>query len=87
MQRAMLTAAGDVIGLPHLDLEASSRQAAHTTAPSPGPLDAERRRLEQALVDADGVVARAAEKLGLSRQALYRKMDRLGVVLERRPRE
>ncbi len=29
---------------------------------------------------------RAARRLGLSRQALYRKMDRLGIVLERRPR-
>ena len=35
---------------------------------------------------ADGVVARAAERLGLSRQALYRRMDKLGIVLERRPR-
>jgi transcriptional regulator of acetoin/glycerol metabolism len=32
-------------------------------------------------------VARAADDLGLSRQALYRKMDRLGIVLERRPRD
>jgi len=51
-----------------------------------GPLDNERRELERALLDADGVVARAAEQLGLSRQALYRKMEKLGIVLERRPR-
>jgi DNA-binding NtrC family response regulator len=86
MQRALLTATGGVIGLSDLDLGASSRPAA-PSVPAPGPLDAERRRLEQALVDADGVVARAAEQLGVSRQALYRKMDRLGIVLERRPRE
>ena len=29
----------------------------------------------------------ALEALGLSRQALYRKMERLGIVLERRPKE
>ncbi|MBP1644207.1 MAG: hypothetical protein H6Q03_2876, partial [Acidobacteria bacterium] len=27
-----------------------------------------------------------AAELGLSRQALYRRMERLGIVLERRPR-
>jgi transcriptional regulator of acetoin/glycerol metabolism len=46
----------------------------------------ERARLVQALSEADGVVARAAEELGVSRQALYRKMSRLGIELERRPR-
>jgi DNA-binding NtrC family response regulator len=46
----------------------------------------ERERIEAALVEAGGVVARAAESLGLSRQALYRRMERLGIVLERRPR-
>jgi DNA-binding NtrC family response regulator len=34
----------------------------------------------------DFSVSRAAEAIGLSRQALYRRMDRLGVALERRPR-
>jgi DNA-binding NtrC family response regulator len=33
-----------------------------------------------------GVIAHAAEELGVSRQALYRKMERLGIELERRPR-
>jgi DNA-binding NtrC family response regulator len=44
----------------------------------------ERRRLEQALRDAGGVVSKAASRLGLSRQALYRRMARLGIALERR---
>jgi len=87
MQRVMLTATGSAIGLPDLDLGTPTRGATPAATPSPGPLDAERRQLEQALVDADGVVARASETLGLSRQALYRKMERLGIVLERRPRE
>jgi DNA-binding NtrC family response regulator len=34
-----------------------------------------------------GSVSRAAASLGLSRQALYRKMEKLGIILERRPRE
>ena len=87
MQRASLKAMSGVVDVVDLDLGVPARTAASTPRPAPGPLDAERRRLEQALVDADGVVSRAAEQLGLSRQALYRKMDRLGIVLERRPRE
>lgn len=43
----------------------------------------ERQRIEQALREHAGVVARAAEQLGLSRQALYRRMDKLGIVVER----
>lgn len=46
----------------------------------------QRRDIEQVLLNAEGIVARAAEELGLSRQALYRKMSRLGIVLERRPK-
>ena len=44
----------------------------------------ERRQLEAALDAAGGVVARAAAQLGISRQALYRRMKRLGLAFERR---
>jgi DNA-binding NtrC family response regulator len=47
---------------------------------------AERGSIEEALIRAGGVVAKAAAEMGLSRQALYRRMERLGIVLERRPR-
>ncbi len=40
--------------------------------------------LRRALMEADGVVARAAEAVGISRQALYRRMERLGVSGERK---
>jgi len=46
----------------------------------------ERTRIEAALRNAEGSVSRAAEALGLSRQALYRRMEKLGIVMERRPR-
>jgi DNA-binding NtrC family response regulator len=39
----------------------------------------DRREVEQALARAGGVVARAARELGLSRQALYRRMEKLGI--------
>jgi DNA-binding NtrC family response regulator len=38
-----------------------------------------RETIEQALLLADGVVAHAARDLGLSRQALYRRMEKLGL--------
>ena len=49
---------------------------------SPEPADGsniDRRTIEQALLLADGVVAHAARDLGLSRQALYRRMEKLGL--------
>ncbi|WP_043926992.1 helix-turn-helix domain-containing protein, partial [Xanthomonas citri] len=41
-----------------------------------------RARIEQALARAQGVIAQAAAELGLSRQALYRRMDRYGITSE-----
>jgi DNA-binding NtrC family response regulator len=52
----------------------------------PAATDPERAELERVLVQSGGVVATAAAMLGISRQALYRRMDRLGVELERRPK-
>jgi DNA-binding NtrC family response regulator len=46
----------------------------------------ERRDIELAILNAAGSVSRAASALGISRQALYRRMEKLGIVLERRPR-
>ena len=46
----------------------------------------EKAQIEAALLNANGSVSRASEALGLSRQALYRRMEKLGIVLERRPR-
>ena len=39
----------------------------------------DRGALEQALERAHGVIAQAARELGLSRQALYRRMEKLGL--------
>lgn len=50
-------------------------------APKPAEVDGEldRASVEQALLRAGGVVSQAALELGLSRQALYRRMERLGI--------
>jgi len=76
---------------------AGTQQAAPTAAPerpvaaapasaSASGSEPERDAIEDALVRAKGVVAKAAAELGMSRQALYRRMEKLGIVLERRPR-
>jgi len=84
IQRALLVAAGSVIDPQDLGLEPRSPGG------EPGGLadgaPEERVRLEAALERAGGVVARAAAELGISRQALYRRMARLGIELERRPK-
>jgi transcriptional regulator of acetoin/glycerol metabolism len=60
---------------------------------SPPPPDApdeaggaERQEIERVLLDSGGSVSKAASRLGVSRQALYRRMEKLGIVLERRPK-
>jgi transcriptional regulator of acetoin/glycerol metabolism len=44
-----------------------------------GAEEPDRASIEAALARAGGVVAQAASELGLSRQALYRRMERLGI--------
>lgn len=100
IRRATLVATGDEITPEALDLASTqlatsggARQSAPQRAAEPRRPDvspeasAEREEVERALASAQGVVSRAAAMLGLSRQALYRKMDRLGVEVERRVKE
>jgi DNA-binding NtrC family response regulator len=76
--RATLIARSAAIESADLGLDAASDQKASESL--------EKREIEVALVDAGGNVSRAAEGLGVSRQALYRRMEKLGIVLERRPK-
>ena len=74
IQRAALLATGQRIEAADLNL---SRAAA---APKQAALvEPDRAGIEAALARAGGVVAQAAAELGLSRQALYRRMDRFGI--------
>ena len=86
VQRATLVATEPLVRPADLGLELLR------PAPSPPPVaalpstDPERVAIEQALKEAGGVVAKAALGLGLSRQALYRRMERLGLAIERKVR-
>jgi DNA-binding NtrC family response regulator len=72
MQRAGLLAKGDQLSAADLGLPARA-------APNNREGDLDREAIEQALTRAAGVISQAAADLGLSRQALYRRMDRLGI--------
>jgi DNA-binding NtrC family response regulator len=88
VHRAILVSKGGVIRAADLDLPQERRERRDQTPASVGSLDplstAERDVVMAALSSAHGVVSRAASDLGLSRQALYRRMERLGIEIERR---
>jgi DNA-binding NtrC family response regulator len=75
IQRAALLAQADAI----------SEHDLHLPPPANAPVAAaasdepDRASIEDALARHGGVVAQAASELGLSRQALYRRMERLGI--------
>jgi DNA-binding NtrC family response regulator len=71
MQRASLLAKGNTIGAADLGLPAATAPEAEATV--------DKQSIEEALARHSGVVAQAAADLGLSRQALYRRMERLGI--------
>jgi len=87
LRRAVLVAAGDTIQEGDLGsgIGAGGPAAPVHLVPLGGEETlAERLKIERALAEAGGIVAKAADGLGLSRQALYRKMERHGLAVERR---
>ncbi|ALN56052.1 C4-dicarboxylate transport transcriptional regulatory protein DctD [Lysobacter enzymogenes] len=77
LQRAALLARGDSIAAADLGLPAAAATAA--AAQAAGAEEPDRAAIEAAIERAGGVLAQAAGELGLSRQALYRRLDRLGI--------
>jgi DNA-binding NtrC family response regulator len=77
LQRALVTAGGDTIAPADLGLGENA----------PAPVNDEKQQIAELFRRFHGSVSQVAKSLGLSRQALYRKMERLGIVLERRPKE
>lgn len=72
MERCALLCAGRAIQPADLGLASAAPAARNLDEPS-------RVQVQAALASADGVVARAAQALGLSRQALYRRMEHYGL--------
>ncbi|MFZ5636034.1 MAG: sigma-54-dependent transcriptional regulator [Pseudomonadota bacterium] len=75
VQRAALLAQGARIGAADLGLPAAPTGA----APAHDAAEPDRAAIEAALARAGGVLAQAAQELGMSRQALYRRIERLGI--------
>ena len=75
VQRAALLSPG---GMVEADAFGLAVPVATTQAPGQ-PADPDRGEIEAALARSDGVLAQAAADLGLSRQALYRRMERHGI--------
>jgi len=71
MQRASLLSKGPAIGAADLGLPLAAAGEPETGV--------DRQAIEEALARTNGVIAQAAAELGLSRQALYRRMERLGI--------
>ena len=83
IQRATLVCANGTIERDDLGLGTAPPVAAPVENPNLGP---EHAAISDALIRARGVVSKAAADLGMSRQAFYRRMERLDIVLERRPK-
>ncbi|MEO8842267.1 MAG: sigma-54 dependent transcriptional regulator [Kofleriaceae bacterium] len=72
LQRAALLATGPELTVADLSLP----------GPAPAAEELDRSTIEAALARASGVIAQAAAELGLSRQALYRRMQKLDIPKE-----
>ena len=78
IQRAALLCADGVITARDLGLAPARTNGARISADA----EPDRDMIEGALRNARGVISQAASELGLSRQALYRRMEKMGIANE-----
>lgn len=74
VKRACILAAGAEIQPADLGLQKAVASGAEA-----GPVEPDKEAVQRALDNANGVIAIAARELGLSRQALYRRMEKFGL--------
>jgi len=86
IQRATLVCASGTIEPGDLGLGTTPAARSVVAQVENTNVDPEHAVISDALIRAGGVVSKAAAELGVSRQALYRRMERLDIVLERRPK-
>ena len=75
IERAVLLGRNGVIEVADLGLPVSAKP----TLPRPSEPELDRASLAKVLAQHHGIVSHAAAELGLSRQALYRRMEKLGL--------
>ena len=76
VKRACILAAGAEIQPADLGLQKAAASGAEA-----GPGEPDKETVQRALDNANGVIAIAARELGLSRQALYRRMEKFGLAI------
>jgi DNA-binding NtrC family response regulator len=82
IERAKLLARERIVTAPDLNLPAPHRTVSEGETPRRGDRDGDqpsRELIEASLHEAGGNISRAAQSLGLSRQALYRRMERFNL--------
>jgi transcriptional regulator of acetoin/glycerol metabolism len=76
IERASLLCSSATVTARDLGLGPARMQSGRVAAEA----EPDKEMIESALQRARGVVSQAASELGLSRQALYRRMEKMGVV-------
>lgn len=80
-QRALLLSTGDMIQSGDLQLQMTASSERESILNKNRVLDdIDQRTLEAVLADNQGIISRAAKQLGITRQALYRRMEFYGIV-------
>lgn len=83
VERTILVSATDIINA--ADVERNLPQTSHPDATQAVPMtgmtleDMERAAIQQALADTGGNLTQMASKLGITRQSLYRRMEKYGI--------
>lgn len=84
IQRATLVSQDSELSPVDLGLDDFTWEPPLSSPTEPGMRADDAVEIEEAIQRARGVISRAAADLGMSRQALYRRMARLGISVERR---
>ena len=79
IDRAILVSGGNEITKGDLDIRDASREPADIPAATPTLEEMERKAITDALGKHDGNLSRAAAELGITRQSLYRRMEKHGI--------
>jgi DNA-binding NtrC family response regulator len=79
IERVKLLVRGKIVAAGDLNLPVSHRSVAESEGTRRDPDQPSRDAIEAGLREAGGNISRAAQSLGLSRQALYRRMERFNL--------
>nr|MBF6607790.1 sigma-54-dependent Fis family transcriptional regulator [Flavobacterium sp.] len=75
IERAVILAEGDTISVSDMNISAADLHSSEENPLS----DIEKSAIENALRRVDGNISKAADELGLSRAALYRRMEKYNI--------